>query len=416
MNELENFKLLGIALAIGLLIGLERGWRLRASDEGTRIAGLRTYGLIGLMGGIGGLLAEHIGPLLPVVMFLALTLVLLVAYSLSLDKFEDVGITSMIASLMTFLLGALTLYGHTVLASATAVVITLLLGFKPLLHSWVNKLERRELEATLKLLLISVVMLPILPDQGYGPWELFNPYKIWLLVVLIAGISYIGYFAVRILGNRHGTMLTGAFGGLVSSTVVSLNLSRHAAHYPKMENALASGILMACATMFVRVLLLVSILNQVLLRALLPSMLVMGIFTYLIALVLWKKAGDETSRHEVGLENPFQLGMALKFAAFLTLILLLSRVAKLYFGDTGTYFLAAVSGIADVDPIILSMAKTSSGGTEPAVAVRAILIAVSVNSGFKGILSWVVGGPSIGLRVGGTLTGAILAGLAIGLP
>jgi uncharacterized membrane protein (DUF4010 family) len=416
MNELENFKLLGIALAIGLLIGLERGWRLRASDEGTRIAGLRTYGLIGLMGGIGGLLAEHIGPLLPVVMFLALTLVLLVAYSLSLDKFEDVGITSMIASLMTFLLGALTLYGHTVLASATAVVITLLLGFKPLLHSWVNKLERRELEATLKLLLISVVMLPILPDQGYGPWELFNPYKIWLLVVLIAGISYIGYFAVRILGNRHGTMLTGAFGGLVSSTVVSLNLSRHAAHYPKMENALASGILMACATMFVRVLLLVSILNQVLLRALLPSMLVMGIFTYLIALVLWKKAGDETSRHEVGLENPFQLGMALKFTAFLTLILLLSRVAKLYFGDTGTYFLAAVSGIADVDPIILSMAKISSGGTEAVVAVRAILIAVSVNSGFKGILSWVVGGPSIGLRVGGTLTGAILAGLAIGLP
>ncbi|WP_020565514.1 MgtC/SapB family protein [Methylosarcina fibrata] len=415
MNELENFKLLGVALAIGLLIGLERGWRLRESDEGTRIAGLRTYGLIGLMGGVGGLLAEHIGPLLPVVMFLALTLILLVAYSLSLGKFEDVGITSMIASLMTFLLGTLTLYGHTVLASATAVIITLLLGFKPLLHSWVNKLERRELEATLKLLLISVVMLPILPDQGYGPWESFNPYKIWLLVVLIAGISYIGYFAVRILGNRHGTVVTGAFGGLVSSTVVSLNLARHAAHYPKMENALASGILMACATMFVRVLLLLSILNQALVRTLLPSLAAMSVFTYAVALVLWKKAGDGTPRHEFGLENPFQLGMALKFAAFLTLVLLLSRLVKQYFGDMGTYFLAAVSGLADVDPIVLSMAKTSSGAAELAVAVRAVLIAVSVNSIFKGILSWVVGGAAIGLRVVGALTGAILAGLAVSL-
>lgn len=413
MNELENFKLLGIALAIGLLIGLERGWRLRTNDEGTRIAGLRTYGLIGLMGGIGGLLAEHVGPLLPVVMFLALTLVLLVAYSLSQEKFEDVGITSMIASLMTFMLGTLTLYGHTVLASATAVVVTLLLGFKPLLHSWVNKLEQRELEATLKLLLISVVMLPILPDQGYGPWDLFNPYKIWLFVVLIAGISYAGYFAIKILGNRHGTVLTGALGGLVSSTVVSLNLSRYAAQYPNMENALASGILMACATMFVRALLLVSIINHLLLRALLPPLAVMSIFTYLIALVLWKKTSDTPTSHEFGLENPFQLGMALKFAAFLTLILLLSRMAKLYFGDLGTYFLAAVSGIADVDPIILSMAKISTGGIELEVAARAILIAVSVNSCFKGILSWSVGGPAIGLRVGGTLIGAILTGLAI---
>jgi uncharacterized membrane protein (DUF4010 family) len=414
MNELENFKLLGIAFAIGLLIGLERGWRQRENDEGTRVAGLRTYGLIGLMGGIGGLLAEHIGPILPIVMFLVLTLVLLVAYSLSQEKSEDVGITSMIASLMTFMLGTLTFYGYAVLASSTAVVVTLLLGFKPLLHEWINKLERSELEATLKLLLISVVMLPILPDQGYGPWELLNPYNIWLLVVLIAGISYAGYFAVRILGDRHGPVVTGALGGLVSSTAVSLNLSRYCKQNPEMKNALASGILMACATMFVRTLLLVSILNQVLMRVLLPSLLVMSILTYLIALILWKKAGDVSTRHEFGLENPFQLGMALKFAAFLTVILLLSKIAKLYFGDIGTYFLAAVSGIADVDAITLSMSKLSPGGSELKVATRAILIAVSVNSCVKGIISWVIGGHSMGLRVGGTMIMAVLAGLAIG--
>lgn len=414
MTEQEQFKLLGIALAIGLLIGLERGWRSRDKGEGMRIAGLRTYGLVGLMGGIGGMLAEHVGPLLLGVMFLSLTLIVLVAYSRSLDKFEDVGITSIIATLSTFALGALTVYGHVVLASATAVVITLLLGFKPMLHSWIDKLEAKELDATLKLLLISVVMLPVLPDQGYGPWQFFNPYHIWWLVVLIAGISYLGYFAVRILGDRHGPVLTGAFGGLMSSTAVSLNLSRFSKQYSGRENALAAGILTACATMFIRTLLLVSILNQTLFRILLPSLLLMGIFTYIVAILLWNYAKDASTRQEVSLENPFQMGTALKFAAFLTIIMLLSRVLQLHFGEMGTYFLAAASGIADVDPITLSMSKMSTGNLELHVASQAILIAVSVNSCFKGAVTWVIGGRAMGLRVAGTLVIAVFAGLMLG--
>lgn len=413
MTELENFKLLGIALAIGLLIGLERGWRARELGEGMRIAGLRTYGLIGLLGGIGAMLAQHVGAILLGFIFMALTLVLLVAYSRSLDKFEDVGITSIVASLITFALGALTVYDHIVLASASAVVITLLLGFKPLLHGWIGKLEQRELEATLKLLLISVVMLPVLPDQGYGSWGFFNPYHIWWLVVLIAGLSYLGYFAVKILGDRHGPVLTGAFGGLVSSTAVSISLSRLSKQLSNRENALSAGILMACATMFIRTLLLVSILNSMLFRMLLPSLLVMGLFTYIVALLFWKNANNAmVASEEVGIVNPFQLGMALKFAAFLTLILLLSKLLQLYFGDIGAYFLAAASGIADVDPITLTMARMSAEEMELVVAARAILIAVTVNSCVKGTLSWVIGGRAMGLRVGGTLAVAVVAGLA----
>jgi uncharacterized membrane protein (DUF4010 family) len=412
MTELNNFKLLGIALAIGLLIGLERGWRAREKGEGMRIAGLRTYGLIGLLGGIGAMLAQPAGALLLGFIFVSLALVLLVAYSRSLDKFEDVGITSIVASLITFALGALTVYGHIVLASATAVVITLLLGFKPLLHGWVDKLEQRELDATLKLLLISVVMLPILPDRSYGPWAFFNPYDIWWLVVLIAGVSYLGYFAVRIVGDRHGPVLTGVFGGLVSSTVVSLSLSRFAKQNPNRENALSAGILTACATMFIRTLLLVSILNQMLLWSLLPALLVMSLVTYTAALLLWKNSGDNISvGQDVRLENPFQLGMALKFAAFLTAIMLLSKLLIRYFGDIGAYFLAATSGIADVDPITLSMAKMSSEGSGLNVAAYAILIAVSVNSCFKGLVSLAIGGPGMGLRVIGTLAAAVVAGL-----
>jgi uncharacterized membrane protein (DUF4010 family) len=413
MTELENFKLLGITLAIGLLIGLERGWRARDRDEGMRVAGLRTYGMIGLLGGLWGILSRQIDPLLMGFAFLGLTSILLLAYSKSLDKFEDFSITSIIASLITFTLGALTVFGHITLASASAVVITSLLGFKPLLHGWVKKLEQHELNATLKLLLISVVMLPILPDQGYGPWAAFNPYHIWWMVVLIAGISYLGYFAIRIVGNQHGPVLTGALGGLVSSTAVTLNLSKLSTQYPNMENALAAGILTACATMFARTLLLTSIINPAVFRLLLPALLVMSIFTYFVAFLLWRNARGFRTIEEITLENPFQLGMALKFGAFLVVIMLLSNLLKVYFGDMGTYFLAAISGLADVDPITLSMSQMSKEGLGVSVAARAILIAVSVNSGIKSIFSWVIGGRVLALRVGSTLVGAVVAGLLI---
>lgn len=414
MYGLEPFKLLGIALAIGLLIGLERGWQSRGKSEGTRIAGLRTYGLIGLLGGSGALLAQKTGPLLLGFMFLSLTLILLVAYSRSQNKFEDVGITSLIATLITFVLGALTVFGFEVLASSLAVLITLLLGFKPLLHGWLGKLEPQEFNATLKLLLISVVMLPILPDQDYGPWHFFNPYHIWWLVVLIAGISYLGYFAVRILGDRHGPIITGAFGGLVSSTAVTLNLSRMSGQRPNRENALSAGILIACATMFLRSLFLVSVLNSSLFQTLLPALLIMALFPMLAALIFWKYPDTPFQGQEIQLENPFQLTTALKFAAFLTLILMLSHAIQIHFGTLGTYFLAAASGLADVDPITLSMAKTAGYSITTEVAAMAILIAVSVNTGIKAIMSWVVGGRRLGVRVGATLAASIIAGLIVG--
>ena len=413
MTELENFKLLGITLAIGLLIGLERGWRYRDRGEGMRVAGLRTYGMISLLGGLSGMLAQQVDAFLMGFVFLGLTSVLLVAYSKSVDKFEDFSITSVIASLITFTLGALTVFGHITLASAGAVVITSLLGFKPLLHGWLKKLEQEELYATLKLLLISVVMLPILPNQGYGPWAAFNPYHIWWMVVLITGISYLGYFAIRIVGNQHGPVLTGALGGLVSSTAVTLNLSKLSTQQPNMENVLAAGILTACATMFARTLLVTWVMNPALSRLLLPALLVMTIFTYFVAFLLWRYKPGFGVIDEIALENPFQLGMAIKFGAFLVLIMLLSKLLKIYFGDIGTYFLAAASGLADVDPITLSMSQMSKEGLDVSVATRAIFIAVSVNSGIKGIFSWVIGGRALALRVGSTLVGAVVAGLLV---
>jgi len=413
MNELEHFKLLGIALTIGLLIGLERGWHTRDKGEGMRIAGLRTYGLIALLGGLWGILAQQAGIVLMGFAFLSLTFVLLIAYSNSLKKFEDYSITSIVASLITFTLGTLAVFGYTTLASATAVVITLLLGFKPLLHGWLNKLEQHELEATLKLLLISVVMLPILPDRSFDPWGVLNPYLIWWMVVLIAGISYLGYFAVRILGNRHGPVLTGIFGGLVSSSALTINLSRLSGAYQNMQDALAAGILAACATMFFRILILTFILNPDLFQLLLPSLALMGIMTCLMAYLFWKHAPEFQADEEIRLQNPFQLGMAIKFGVFLVSILLLSKVLKIYFGDMGAYVLAAVSGLADVDPITLSMSQMSKAGLGLEVAAHAILIAAAVNSVIKSIVAFVIGDRALGLRVGATLAIAVVAGLMV---
>ncbi len=413
MIETQNFKVLAIALAIGLLIGLERGWHTREKGEGMRIAGLRTYGLIAVLGALWGILAQQAGIALMGLAFLALTSVLLVAYSKSLNKFEDYSITSMVASLITFTLGALAVFGHSTLASASAVVIAFLLGFKPLLHSWMNKLEQRELEATLKLLLISVVLLPILPNRGFGPWEAVNPYLIWWMVVLIAGISYLGYFAIRIVGNRHGPVLTGIFGGLVSSSALTLNLSRLAKAHPNMQNALAAGILTACATLFARTLLLTSILNPELFQLLLPALSLMSVFTYAMAYLLWKNAKEFQENEEIKLENPFQLEIAMKFGAFLVIILLLSKLLQIYFGNMGAYVIAAASGLADVDPITLSMSQLSKEGLELNVATQAILIAVMVNSGVKSMIAFFVGSRSLGIRVGAILASAIAIGLSI---
>jgi uncharacterized membrane protein (DUF4010 family) len=310
-------------------------------------------------------------------------------------------------------LGTLTVFDHASLASATAVVMTFLLGFKPLLHGWMNKLEQHELEATLKLLLISVVMLPILPNQGFGPWDAINPYLIWWMIVLIAGVSYLGYFTIKIVGNRHGPVLTGILGGLVSSTAVTLNLARLSKTSPGMQNALSAGILIACATMFVRTLVLASIVNPVLFVRLFPALAVMSIATYLLAFLLWRTMRNFEGIETVMLENPFQLIMAIKFGAFLVAILLLSKLLKIYFGDMGAYALAATAGLADVDPITLSMSQSSKEGLELNVASQAILIAVSVNSGVKSILALMIGDRALGLRVGGTLAFAVVAGLML---
>jgi len=403
---------LGAALAIGLLIGVERGWHEREAKEGARIAGVRTFGLVGLLGGGMALIAEVFGALVMGLAFVGLAGLLAAVYVENLRRGRtDVGITSLVAALLTFALGALAAMGEVVIAAASAVLTALLLGYKPQLHRWVNALEGDELRAGIKLLLISVVLLPILPNRGFGPWEALNPYAIWWMVVLIAAISFVGYFAVKIGGAARGTVFTGLAGGLASSTALTLHFSRLAARDPALAPVLATGILLACGTMFPRMLLVASLLNRALFEALVVPALVMALCVYVPALVFLRRQARMQPYTASPLKNPLELRAALGFGALLAVVMLLGKALQEFSGEAGVLVLAAASGIADVDAITLSLARMSGDDLALGAAALGVVIAGAVNSLVKGAMAGVIGGRAIGLRVALPLASAAAAGL-----
>jgi len=414
MSEAQlSFYYLGVALAIGLLIGVERGWHEREAAEGKRVAGVRTYGLIGLLGGVVALLAQQHGALVLGLAFIGLAGALAAVYVVNQRRGDDdVGITSLVAGLLTFAFGALAAMGEVPLAAAGGVVTTLLLSYKPLLHGWVSGLEAGELQAAIKLLLISVVLLPVLPNQGYGPWQALNPYAIWWMVVLVATISFAGYFAIKIAGPRRGTVFTGLFGGLASSTAVTLHFSRMCRRKAAAAPVLATGILLACGTMFPRMLLVASVLNPGLFRLLVLPAAVMALLAYGPALAYWRGSSSHDLDSEALLKNPLELRTALGFGVLLALVMLLGKALRHWFGEAGVLALAAASGLADVDAITLSLARMSQDDLVWRVAVSGIVIAAAVNSLVKCGMATFIGGRQIGRRVGLPLLGCAVAGLA----
>lgn len=414
MNDFADAKqiaLLGIALAIGLLIGVERGWKAREAEEGKRIAGLRTFGLTGLLGGAAGMLAHFIGATAFGFVFLGFTAAVTVAYVVRQKLNDDISITGLVALLLTFVLGGLAALDHVSLAASAAVITALILRFKDVLHSWLKKLERQELHSALQLLLISVVLLPILPDQGYGPWQVLNPYEIWWMVVLIASISFVGYFSMKIAGSEKGVVLTALTSGLASSTALTLHFSRLSQKQGEMKNLFAAGILLACGTMFPRIVLIATLINPALFNALIIPMTVMTVLTFFSAVIIWRKSVDQPPGELTHLINPLDLKPALFFGALLIVIIILGKAAIYFFGDTGLYMLAAVSGIADVDPINLTLSRMSVSELSLDVADLAILIAASVNTLVKGALAVFIGGPALVVRVLVPLLVAALGGL-----
>lgn len=417
------------------MVGLERTFNELedstevASDQRdlSAQAGVRTFAALALLGFCAAQLGE-IFPMVPAVVLGGATLLLVMMYFRT-SPASGVGITTEVAAIATCALGMLCGTHHQ-LAAVLALLLTVVLASKRFAHATVRKMRPVELYDTLKFLAIILLVLPLLPNRPLDPYGAFNPYKIGVLVVLICGISFVGYFLTRILGARRGLGLAGVLGGLTSSTAVTAAMAAQAKERPALGPICAFSTIAANATMFVRVLVVVAVLDRPLFFRMAWSIGAMTVVAAGFTGVLWMRAKqreegpgsspDGSSRapasSAVPLKNPFSLGPALKFGIFFVVILALLKLAKSYLGDQGLYAAAGISGLADVDAITLSVTEQARGGSlAREVASVAITIAVVSNSITKSGIAIYTGGWRFGRLVAASLGAATIAGLVTAL-
>lgn len=405
----ELLSRLAVALAIGLLVGLERGWHSRGEQEdGKRAAGLRTFALSGLLGGMSGALASLTHPFVTGFCFLGYAGVFAMLHWLEAKANNDLGGTTVIAGLLTFILGAYAVLGDLRIAAAATVAMTVILALREPLHRWLAALRWEEVRAVLILLAMTFLLLPILPDRPIDPWGSVNPAEIWLLAIMIAAISFGGYVAVRVLGDRLGIVMAAFTGGLASSTATTLTLARLAKDGHESERLLGGAILIAGVVMVVRVGVVASLLNPALMLPLLLPLatlaLVMGGTAGL--LLLWKKG---RSQPQIRITNPLELGTTIKLAAMIAVVMFAAEVVQDSSGRTGLFAVSALSGLADVDAITISMARLGRDPISRDAAVQAIAIAVGVNTLTKAVMAGWAGGIRLGVYVGAASLAAIAA-------
>ncbi|MBL7982321.1 MAG: MgtC/SapB family protein [Flavobacteriales bacterium] len=391
---------LAVAAGIGFLIGLEREFakqvRDRLPDATTtekKFAGLRTFTLIALLGFLSALFAASMGG-----WFFGLTLagfvaLLITSYRASIQR-GDVGATSEVTALITFLLGGLAYEGHLLFIIIVAVLVLLLLSFKLPLHQFVKTLNEQEVRAIIEFVVLTVLVLPFLPNEGYGPHGTWNPKEIWTMVVLVSGISLVGYLLAKVLGDGRGTLLAGVVGGLVSSTAVALSFARRAAEGVTRVQPLALGIIAASAIMFLRVLLELFVVNRPMaMIMLMPMVLIAGVGLFTAWSMNGKQADSTDTRHI--LSNPLNFRVALQFALLYALVRWVVVWADERFGQAGTYVAGALAGVTDVDAITLSMARMGQLPGWETQALITILIAATVNTLVKLTIVMVVGGSAL---------------------
>lgn len=402
--ETEILGRLAVALAAGLLIGLERGWQTRGAGAGRRAAGLRTFALAGLLGGLSAALSVLTAPVVLGLLFVGFGLSFAVFELLQAREEKDLSATSTVAGLVTFAVGAYAVVGSLPVAAAAAVAATVLLALREPLHRWVARLTFDEIRAVLTLAAMTFLMLPILPDRAVDPWGAVNPAEIWLLAILIAALSFVGYVAVRLLGDRLGIAVAALAGGLASSTATTLALARLGRDHPGAERVVASGVLLSSAVMVARVGVVVTLIAPGLLPVLLPALAVLAAVLGIGGLVL---ADPRPGERALGLavSNPLDLATALKLALLIAVVGVAATLLRNLGLAAGVYAVAALSGVADVDAATISMARLTASGTPAAEAAAAILVTVAVNTASKTAIAGIVGNRRMAVPAG--LVGAV---------
>lgn len=422
MEPYETHIALATALAVGLLVGLERE-QSKPDRPGSSLGGVRTYPIIALVGALATML-EPASMWLPLIALAGVFALVAISYASDVRRDRDHGATSEISVIATYLLGALAasrgvvepMADRLVLVAGLGVALTFLLSSKPWFHRFAERVSREDFFATVKFLIVSVIVLPLLPDQAVGPLGAINPRHLGILVVTISGLSFVGYVAMRLLGARRGLLLGAALGGMVSSTAVTLSYATRTKEEPKLAPAAAGGIAVAWTIMLGRVAVLVALVDPPLLRTLAIPLGAMTVAALAGLLLTFRRADGEAG--ELELKNPFELGSAIKVTIAFGVVLLATKAATEYLGRRGLFLAAALAGTTDVDAVTLSSAELARGGLDPDTATRAIAIAIAVNTVVKASLAAIVGGAALGKRaavVAALVLAAGVVGLALGV-
>lgn len=418
MNDLTPFRDLAIALALGLLIGLERGWSARAEPAGGRVAGIRTFGLVGLVGGLAGALAASVSKAAAAILIIATAAALVAGYVRDMAKGDSVSATSTIAAFATLALGMLATSGQPLLAAVAAGSMLLLLAMRQELHAWVRGLSALEIKAVARFALIAIVVWPLLPDVNYGPYDAWNPRSIWFVVVLISGLSFAGYVAAKRLGAVSGALATAAAGALVSSTAVTAALARRL-RTGETEAPLAAAISVAGAVMMLRALTLTALLAPRALATLAVVIVPAALAALAAAYLTLRRGRARAAAPTQAPRNPFDILPALAFAALIAGAALVARWAADVFGDRGLAVVLAITGALDVDAAIVTLGGLPDDAVEPGLAGLILAVPILANTVFKigvtaGLAGWRQGRGGAVALAASLVTGAVaLAAAAI---
>lgn len=418
MDLADLFSRFAVALGIGLLIGLERGWRSRADAPGSRTAGIRTFALTGLLGGLFGVLATLLGgaanpggAVLIGVGFAAYAAVLAVFKRDENLADGEFSATTVVAGMLTFALGVYALLGNTTIAAAVAVAAAVLLAVREGIHAWVAHITWVELRSGLVLLAMTVIALPVIPDRPVGPFGGVNPREIWLIAIVLAAVAFSGYAAVRYYGARRGLLVASAAGGLVSSTAVMATNARRAVAGEGPAPWLAAGAALSSAVSVLRTLALTVALDPTVAVVVAAPLVAVAAAFAAGAFVLARGLPDADQRMPE-IRNPFDIGMVIGFAAFLGAIVVGARVVAELYGAGGATLAAVLTGLADTDAATVSMVKLVPATVPARAAGLAIFAAVVANNASKLVLGAAVGRGRFAGAVVSTTLAAMAAGAA----
>lgn len=398
MTEANLFVRFGVAMFIGMLIGLQRQYAFDEKNQELS-AGARTFALLGLIGCGAAMAADQLSSPWAFVGILVIPGALL-AINYYFDAASGkIGLTTETSAIIVLLTGALSYWQHLTLAVGLGVMTTVLLSIKLEMQRFVRHVTREDVFSTLKFAVISAIILPVLPNATFGPPPLnvLNPFKIWLLVVFISGIGFAGYILLKVLGPRKGMILLGILGGLASSTALTVGFSQRSRQASALSRMFAVAILLAWMVMFARLLLEVAAVNAVLVPALWLPITGLMLASMLAATLLVLSGAGRSSDEVPGFSNPFELKPAIKFGLIFTVVLVLSKLAQVSFGTGGIYASSLLTGLADVDAIALTVAELSlePHAVSKAVAVHAILLAALANTVAKGAIVVIFGEPAL---------------------